>query len=486
MIKKKFRLKPKKVLGQQTPIFRELMPHQRDAVDYLVRQSKLGRGGALFMEMRLGKTLSMIRFLARPENLHRKVVILAPLPVCKSWENELKADGFTNFVQLAGLDKKKKLEKLRCCSWQFCIVNYESSSLVEIHRHISKEDVVIADESIVIANPKSKITKYLCSQKFFPQRLKYVLCGEPAPESKLQYVMQMMFCQGKFMLKDSFWSYRSQYWDQYGYDWIPSIGHSQKMQEYIHDRSFILTRAQAGIGSKKIYEARYSSMTSAQKKAYKQMLIDFETDDVSTNFITVQLLYLARIAGGQKLKKKPNPDDDDFEDRLDEDIEWYSLNKFNDVLDTVTGELKNESVVIWFRFRNELHQFSKMLESKKEKFVVVHGDVPVEDREIARQRFMAGKVRLSLMTISTSKRGSDWSKADTAIYFSNEYSGDARAQSEDRIVHPKKQTPLLVIDQLTEGSVDEDVVLKLTEKKIQSKLFRSKILESIRSKREQK
>lgn len=436
------------------------------------------------MEMRLGKTLSMIRFLGRPENRRRKVVVIAPLVVCKSWSNELTKEG-DNFVSLAGLSKSKKLElasDFRNGKHRWLIVSYESAKNIGLHSLLRKEDCIIADESIILANPSNQISKYLCSQKLFPQPFKYALCGEPAPEGKMQYVNQMMFCIGHFMGFKSAWSYRARNWEQLGYEWFPKYGHDEKMMEFTHGRAFFLTRKQAGIGSKKIYEQIVVPMTSEQKKAYNSMLMDFEVDGVSTNFITVQLIHLCRIAGGQIPQGKP--EDLDEEDEVVQEIGWYTTRKFEEIIKLLKGDLKGQKVILWFRFRNELAKMKQMmLDAGLSRLVEVHGGIPSQEREESRLKFMEGDAMFSLMTISTSKRGSDWSAASAAIYFSNEYSGDARAQSEDRGIHPMKTEPFLIIDALTEGSVDEEVITKLTEKKISSHLFKSRLLLEIKSRK---
>lgn len=467
---------------------RPLMKHQEDAVEYLVRQQTLRKtGGALFMEMRLGKTLSMIRFLGRPENRHRKIAVLAPLVVCKSWANELEREG-ENFVSLAGLSKSKKMklaEDFRNGKHRWLIVSYESAKNIGIglHSTLRKDDVVIADESIILANASNQISKYLTSEKLFPQPFKYALCGEPAPEGKMQYVNQMMFCVGHFMGFKSVWSYRSRNWEQLGYEWWPKYGHDEKMMNFVHDRAFFLTRKQAGIGSKKIYEQISIPMTSEQKKAYNSMLHDFEVDGVSTNFITVQLIHLCRIAGGQIPQGKPEELDE--EDEVVQEVGWYTTKKFEEIIKLLKGDLRGQKAILWFRFRNELQKMKDMMKSAGlTKMVEVHGGISTQDREVARLEFMEGDALFSLMTISTSKRGSDWSAASAAIYFSNEYSGDARAQSEDRGIHPMKTEPFLIIDAVTEGSVDEDVITKLTDKKISSHLFKSRLLLEIKSRRQ--
>ena len=62
---------------------------------------------------------------------------------------------------------------------------------------------------------------------------------------------------------------------------------------------------------------------------------------------------------------------------------------------------------------------------------------------------------------------------------------EKRAQSEDRIIHPVKQEPLLYIDLVTEGTIDEIVVDALQDKSISAQILTARLknyAESIRAK----
>ena len=71
--------------------------------------------------------------------------------------------------------------------------------------------------------------------------------------------------------------------------------------------------------------------------------------------------------------------------------------------------------------------------------------------------------------------GLDLSVASTSIYYSNWYDGELRAQSEDRIIHPSKNEPVLFLDLITKNSIDEHVIRLLLKKKLNSKLFLEKL-----------
>jgi SNF2 family DNA or RNA helicase len=61
--------------------------------------------------------------------------------------------------------------------------------------------------------------------------------------------------------------------------------------------------------------------------------------------------------------------------------------------------------------------------------------------------------------------------ADTDVYYSNMWENEVRTQCEKRIEHLTKKTPLLHIDLITRDSVDEEVVPRLREKKMNARAF---------------
>ncbi len=76
-----------------------------------------------------------------------------------------------------------------------------------------------------------------------------------------------------------------------------------------------------------------------------------------------------------------------------------------------------------------------------------------------------------MFDIQCGKFGLDLSAASTAIYYSNGFSHEDRAQSEDRIEHLRKREPLLFVDLVTRGSTDRTVLSLLRQKVSAGKFF---------------
>ena len=104
------------------------------------------------------------------------------------------------------------------------------------------------------------------------------------------------------------------------------------------------------------------------------------------------------------------------------------------------------------------------------------GKRPPEERNLWCQKFSKGEFRVLLVQLKCGKFGLDLSAASTAIYYSNGFSHEDRAQSEDRIEHPRKKEPLLFVDLLTKDSSDAKVLRMLKQKVAVGKSFYDEVL----------
>ena len=443
-------------------VLRTPMAHQTDALNYCGNRGRI----ALFMEMRLGKTLVAIRW-AKQESRGR-ILIVAPLSVLPSWyeelENELIAKKTIHW--LIGPKSKRHLPAQEHTGGWF-LVNYECLRVSPELQSIPWSTIIL-DESTKVRNPQAQITKVV-QKRFYHVPRKAVLSGLPAPESPLDYFEQFRFLNKQFMSFDNFWKFRNYFFqtDYTGWDWRPRVGATTKIKEAVHAGAFVLTRKQVNVGSKKIYEKRYVEMTNDQKKLYEQVEETFEYKrndfEKATKWATVKFTWLARLAGG-------------FDPTGEVCV---SPTKCAELLNLLQGELKNEKVVVWFRFNSELFYVAESLERAGIQHVYITGETPMEGRQAAAEHFrISSGCRVMLAQVKCGKYGLNWSAASTAIYYSNSYDMEDRAQSEDRILHPSKTEPLLYIDLITKGTIDESVVEVLRQKYANSRIFMTKLVKA--------
>lgn len=448
---------------------RELMAHQQQALDW----SKDRDAVAFFMEMRLGKTAVSIRWARQSMGgIPSRTLVVAPLTTLDGWRRELRAEGVLadEIVMLAGVDARERVRRAVEFTGQWFLINYEGVRLWP-GIGLLPWDAVILDESTRIKNPQAQVTKVV-TRKLFDVKHRAILTGLPNPEGSLNYFSQMQFINGgTFMGFSNFWSFREALFMQIGYDWVPrrakdgKPGTRQRIKKAVGELAFVMTRKEAGVGSKLVTERRTVPMNADQRKAHKEIKSHFRFGELETKFAGTQHVWMQRVAGGFS-PDRANP-------------AVMSDAKLREILALLTGELKGEPLVVWFHFNEELAYVYHALKDKGYSVMALLGATPLEKRFDRLAKFQKGRFQIFCIQEALGQFGLDLSRADTEIYYSNAWSLELRNQSQDRLVHPKKKVPLLAIDLVTEGSTDEDVVETLMDKSIDARSFSSRLLERV-------
>jgi SNF2 family DNA or RNA helicase len=440
---------------------RVLYEYQRNMVDYLISHPK----AALFAEMRLGKCITTIRAL---KHLPGRKLIICPKAVINTWCDELEMEEIRDY----GWFSSEELSIFRVIPglglWVpgWIIMNYEAvTRLSDIELLLFKH--VVIDESVRIKNPKAQITRFLL-KNFEGIERKILLSGNPAPNSPLEYFTQMQFLYGSWMNCDNYWKFRHRYFssDLQGWNWWTRRGSAEAIKAQLQKNCFFLSRKEVGVENKKVYAKRIVEMPKELAKKYRQMEKAFMTTlpngkTLETKWVLSQFLYLQEMASGHIL----NQEISDF--------------KIKELVELLEGELKGEKVLIWCRFRWEIDAIAKFLTKKGIMSGIITGDTPLNKRKALQENFQGNKLDILCMQIATGKHGLNFSAADTMIYFSNTFSSDDRTQSEARIESNTKSQPLLYIDLITKGTIEEDILKALQTKKRKSEFYMT-ILENMK------
>ena len=454
-------------------MIRDPYPHQMKALLYCQQQQH----PALFLEMRLGKTKVAINALQH----HGNILVVAPLSVLGVWQQEIEAEGLTGIRILEGRAQDRLKLARSCCndlktSW--CLTNYETLRLVPEIADLPWYGVVL-DESSKIRNPGKRVwnnktleyrragqTTDVCLAGFRQAQRRFVLTGLPAPEGPLDYFNQMAFLDGSFMGCTNYWQFRAKYFNliERAYKWYPKPGVREKIRAAIQDRCFVLNRQQVGMANERVYETREVEPSPDQVRLLKQAKQTFSItvgeETRKTQWAIVVANWMNQISGGTL------------------GTHTVGEGKTRELVDLLTGELAEEQCVVWFRFNAELWAVREAVMKAGIRCEVVYGAVPPEERNHWCQQFSKGEFRVLLVQLKCGKFGLDLSAASTAIYYSNGFSHEDRAQSEDRIEHPRKREPLLFVDLITKGSTDRTVLSLLKRKIIRSMYFYEQVMEA--------
>lgn len=421
----------------------------------------------LFMEMRLGKTRVAVAALRARVPEGENILIVAPYSALASWALELDTIG-------ASYSLWTKDSKYSMARW--ILINKDAPRRARAIVHLSQVVfyAVVLDESPFIKNPQSDMfafwsrgmldKKPVLSQSYSRAPLRMILSGMPAPESPLEYYTQLAFCGEDFGCS-SYWEWRQRYCVQPPLcpEWFLTRRGEQKLKHILERRAFILRRKDSGIvETEKQYITRTVVFSPEMRKIYTKAEEDFvlelppEKSPVRTSYALTRAMWLHRLAGGF------------YEGKL-----WAG--KLNAMVDLVAGELKESQIIIWAAFTEELAAISKATG-----FPIVSGEVPPKKRAQISADLFSGKIRGIAAQPACARYGVNWSAADVAIYYSSPYGLDIRTQSEDRIVQVGASGIKLIIDFITEGTVDADIKKSIARKERKEQSIRG-IVASIQS-----
>jgi SNF2 family DNA or RNA helicase len=491
--------------------YRKLMKHQEGAI---VKHEKHGfKNYAFLFEMRLGKTLAAIRAVKRAEKGREdqpcRCLVLAPITVMNAWENELELEGEiqNKAYQMAAKNREHQL----MLAWHhsgrtWTLINHEYLRYLPQIANMPWDWVWI-DESTRIKNPGAKITQICCDPIYYPNgkddksvffetgfkgvRHRGILTGLIAPEDPLNVYCQFKYLLNGFLGCKNYWEFRNNYFEpaSFGYGWNPKPGARQDIKTAVHEIAYVCRRQDVGMNKTKVYQKLVVPMNKAQLDLSKQIIEEFaydyekiepaETRSLNSELNWIQtiiesfqagngamgretlnamekFMWLHRIAGGFDPEGKV----------------CISTNKAEAILERIKQDMEtDDQIVLWFKFKAELTLMADMISAKGIPFGVISGMVSGEKRSHELNKFRARKTRVLLATEKTAKFGVDCSTSDTAFYYSNEPSTEDRVQSEDRILHPMKQSPLLYVDVVSKDSVDEDLQEALRDKSHDAREF---------------
>lgn len=408
------------------------------------------------MEMRLGKSITCIRWLVDHPRDPQLIAVVAPKTVLIAWEKEVREDGHPVYAHWDGSVAKRKKE-LSAPEPGFHLLNYES--IPKLAEELAQFDAIVFDESTRIKNAAAQVTKTaLQLSKIIPIRC--ALSGLPNPEGWEDVWSQMAVVNGgSWMGHSNFWTWRNTYAKRYGFEWVIGPKSQSTIRQAFHAGAYVLTRKQAGIRDVKIRQRRTGTMPPATRQVYERVSAKWEHPDGRTaKQAMVVGTWLRQICGGS-VPNVPNP--------------W----KAEELLRIIIDELPTESIVVWFSFNHEIFHIWNLLKQKAPNISAcwITGVSTQEERAERMQRFQSGQRRVMLIQQACGQYGIDLSAADTAVYYSSTYRYELRAQSEDRIYKVGKPNDLLCIDLVTEDSADEVVLDSVAEKKSDASYLMAKL-----------
>ena len=421
---------------------------------------------ALFVHMRLGKTLTTIRWAKLTDA--RRILVAAPYSALLGWEETLTEEN-ESWFPLYGTPKQVAAVIENSAPFateskrEWYLVNHQGYQREGSTLACFRWDAVIIDESTVIKSPKANVTKFWLKH-FTGVKYRGILSGTPAPENELEYHEQLRFVDPEILKSDRYYNFRFKHFMQptSGIGWHCTRKGRKFIAKRLSEYCFTLQRSDVGMEPTREYVVRSVELPPSVRKLYDtatdELILELQHETKKTIWDMVAYNWMRQIIAG--------------------DVEGQRLHsvKIDELNALLNGELKGERVVVWCHYKVELKRVSEEIHRENK---TVSGSIPPAKRNDAERWFRATENSVLVCQPQCYRHGANLSCAKTAIYYSSPTGLETRLQTEDRILDVSDSTPLLIIDIVAKDTVDESIRKGLKKKLNRQELMRS-VIDSIK------
>jgi SWI/SNF-related matrix-associated actin-dependent regulator 1 of chromatin subfamily A len=398
---------------------------------------------ALLWKMRLRKTIVAIRTI-KIKQLY-PCLIICPNSAIGEWKEQLTNDGFINMMILTGAKRKREiaLEEGFQFGFKIFIINHEGyRSLPEIGTFPYKS--VILDESHAIRN-NCKFSKF-CINNFRQAEMRMILTGTSMPESELDIFNQLHFLDYSFIYPyRNYWEFRHDCFFEDNHKFTINSKGRKWLSEKLNKCS-ILEYATVGIKERLTEVVREIELDNVSRKQYDRLFKEFilEDDYVQKSTISsgARYVWMRQLLGGF------------IEDK------FVQSRKYLELANLLDNDLKDQKVVIWSRYNNEVKLLSTMLVCP-----FISGDADIKERDFIKKEFQSGNDRIIVCNPYCFAHGGNLSIADAEVYYSLPESGLIFNQSKMRIFNIDQKQIKLCIYLIVKDSIEE-VILQAQKRKL--------------------
>ena len=209
----------------------------------------------------------------------------------------------------------------------------------------------------------------------------------------------------------------------------------------------------------KVYQNHYFELTPAQRRLYEktksEMMYLRDDGDIDMFTALTVITKLRQITSGFIMV-------DGVANTIQED--GPRLQALREIVEDIDGQF-----IIWAAYREEIARIAAELDVLG--VVQYHGGISAKEREQAIDAFQSGDARVFIGHPQSGGTGLTLTAAQTAIYYSCDFSLEQRSQSEDRCHRIGTKGTVTYIDLVAVGTIDERIAAALQAKSGTAKLI---------------
>jgi SNF2 family DNA or RNA helicase len=458
----------------------ELRPYQKAGYDWFHFLRRWNFGGILADDMGLGKTIQTLALLQKAKedsiiqqiqptlfesaqtnlfgsekriaDVPRTSLIIMPTSLIHNWLNEAKK--FTPDLKIlvyTGVFRDKDISVF--ANYDVILTTYGITRLdIELFKNFFFHYIIL-DESQIIKNPSSKISR---SVRTLKSKYRLVLSGTPVENSVVDLWSQMAFVNPGLLGSQTFFI------DHFGVpiDKKQDEEKARKLQMMI--KPFVLRRTKQQVASElppKIEHLYYSDMSEEQEKIYEETKSYYRNELLK--MITEQGVGRSQIQllqGLNKLRQIAN-----HPAMTDPEFNGES-GKFSDVMHTLENILtKGSKVLIFSQFVKHLDIFRKHLKKEHISFSYLDGST-MNRQDVVTEFKTKEEIQVFLISIKAGGVGLNLTEADYVFILDPWWNPAVEQQAIDRTHRIGQKNTVFIYKFITKNSVEEKI-LALQERK---------------------
>lgn len=441
-------------------------------VEDRINSGQCSRGFGLWMEMRTGKTPTVLNefMLANKMGMVNQLLVICPNRFKHTWVDEAKKFGVPclSHVFYSSMRRFAKLWIGERHDLKMLVINYEAlgsgANRELFEKYITPRTYIAADESVNIKNHKSLRYRYAMALSK-PALIVRTLTGFPAPQSPADLWSQLRF--SRQIPEWRFYPFKHRFVRLGGWRGKQSVGARNVLQldRLIKNCTF---RARRGDWSTNLgcdYETVALFLRPEQEVPYVTMerhyLANVGGNVISVDMAISKLMKLQQICSSFLLENG----------KTHHVMPFNKTPKFEDLYERLSTMIQGKTIVI-AHYNTTVKGLFKYL--KKFDPALVSGDhhMRSEGRTVADEvdRFnnspscrvmvaqgQAVKYGFTLM-------GNAEDPCTTIVFFENTYNLDTRVQCEERPQGVGQKSPIYVVDYIS-GGVEKAIIKALQRKK---------------------
>lgn len=442
------------------------MMHQKSIVEFTVPKPYFG----IFAEYGTGKTLCALAYV----DFHRfrkTVVVSTKTSVQSTWPVEINKHTDFNYVILVGSRKQKLnalylgLQKSMLSEGRYhsshrkttvFLVNFDGIKNIFNELVQADMDCIIVDESTKIKSPKTERTQVLWKLSQSIDR-RAVMTGFPITENLCDIYAQIKFLDQGETFGNSYYAFVNRYFSKIAFKVLPKSFANKEILKKI--KPFCIRVSGSALKlPPKVYKEVAIELTATQKRLLDEFNDTFQLEfgkvKIDTQYIFSLINKSLQICDGFVTDEKKNT----------AAIPTNKDTALLEVLDEI--DIKHNKVIIWAAFRFSVAKIEKILVRLGYRVLTLTGSTKNVDKVI---NTFQHKSQFNIL-IATQKKAAEsitLTACNHAIYYSNNWSYDLRANSEARIYRKgsERHKHVVYTDLVTQDSVENNVLQCLKKKK---------------------